>query len=220
MKRKFIKKTKNVCSFKEYVANAKGFCMQAACEDSTKIAGAKYTKAMQCYKKALFLKPSKIWINNEIQAIKEELRLIDNAESFDKVESFTAIYVNLEVASAVQKPCAKRLKHSAKERIKAVKKPALDDSSNVLVVEKTEQAMLKVRAKIPKKAPLELHLGGIGDKILSKDELDFHEVVVTPSLLQAQSTTSYQWIEFLEGLKPGEYIRMIGDGEILETVYE
>jgi len=33
MKRKFIKKTKNVCSFKEYVANAKGFYMQAACED-------------------------------------------------------------------------------------------------------------------------------------------------------------------------------------------
>ena len=80
--------------------------------------------------------------------------------------------------------------------------------------------MLKVRAKIPKKAPLELHLGGIGDKILSKDELVSHEVVVTPSLLQAQSTTSYQWIEFLEGLKPGEYTRMIGDGEILETVYE
>jgi hypothetical protein len=218
VKRRRAEETEGVSKIGKYIKDANNLCIQAECEDDTQIASTKYKKAIVCYKEALVLKPSNKWITKKIQDVEAELRLIKVAKSIDKAEAPSAIYVHLasssdseEAENVILKPQIKKSKHVAQEKSKAVNTLELEGFDDITVVRKAEKVKLEVRTKIPKKVHLtkvneKLKISGpdLGEEVVGPYD---YEEAVGPSALYNEN---YRWIEFLEGLMLGEYVKMIG----------
>jgi hypothetical protein len=99
----------------------------------------------------------------------------------------------------------------AQEKSKAVNTLELEGFDDITVVRKAEKVKLEVRTKIPKKVHLtkvneKLKISGpdLGEEVVGPYD---YEEAVGPTALYNEN---YRWIEFLEGLMLGEYVKIIG----------
>ncbi len=190
MKRKLVEQNddgiKSNSNFDLYIQSSRALVAQADCMDDSDEARDHYKKAYLKCKAALKLKPDHPGVKAQIKYIKKELQRIKEAQDLDEAEESQAIYVQEDTENS-------------------------DDIENVQIRRKILKKQTKIEQVQVKQA----------EKVnVEQDKSEF--AAVSPESVDIYGVhreamiSVKKYIEFVEGMAPGEYERIDvvgGEGE-------